>query len=312
MGKLLISGVGGNLGKEAARILLTLEDKSNLIFCATSESTLKPYADMGIETHVVDYNHPDKLEEAFKNAEVAGIISMPFVGKKRENAHKNALDAAKKAGVKKIVYTSLCNATDSENPAVERTDHEYTENYVKKLGFDYIFLRNSQFAEPMVTNYFYFLSIKSPLSNSMGNGHMAHVSRKDCAKALAFALHRHKEYDHATLDINGEKLLTIAEFVAIGDKVTGNNIGYKEITDEENYKIFDGMGIPRTTAEIVEGSDVAFASDGMITFNQAIRGEKFNVCTDDFKKLTGDNPIPVDYMFSHSSEFQVGERHSKD
>jgi NAD(P)H dehydrogenase (quinone) len=102
MGKLLISGVGGNLGKEAARILLTLEDKSNLIFCATSESTLKPYADMGIETHVVDYNHPDKLEEAFKNAEVAGIISMPFVGKKRENAHKNALDAAKKAGVKKL------------------------------------------------------------------------------------------------------------------------------------------------------------------------------------------------------------------
>jgi NAD(P)H dehydrogenase (quinone) len=312
MGKLLIAGVGGNLGKEAARILLTLEDKSNLIFCATNEDTLKPYADMGIETHTIDYIHPEKLEEAFKNAEVAGIISMPFVGKKREAAHKNALDAAKKAGVKKIVYTSLCNADDEENPAVERTDHLYTENYIKELGFDYIFLRNSQFAEAMVTNYFFFVSQKSPLCNSMGYGHMAHVSRKDCAKALAFALHRHKEYDHATLNINGKEPLTIAEFVAIGDKETGNTTGYKEISDEENYKIFDSMGIPRTTAEIKEGSGVAFASDGMITFNQAIRAEKFNVCTDDFKKLTGDDPISVNYMFAHPDEFQVGDRHCKD
>ena len=32
MGKLLLTGVDGNLGAEAARVLLTLEDKSNLIF----------------------------------------------------------------------------------------------------------------------------------------------------------------------------------------------------------------------------------------------------------------------------------------
>jgi len=314
MVKLLLSGVGGNLGKEAARILLTLEkDKSNLIFCSTNEQSLKPYADMGIDTRLVDYLHPDdKLVEAFKGADVAGIISMPFVGKKREMAHKNAIDAAKKAGVKKIVYTSLCNATDDTNPAIERTDHQYTENYTKELGLDYIFLRNSQFAEAMVTNYFFFVSMKQPLSNSMGYGHMAHLSRKDAAKALAYALHRHAEYDHATLDINGRKLLTIEEFVAIGDKVTGNTTGYKEIDDEANYKIFDSMGIPRTMDQVKEGSGVSFSSDGMITFNQAIREEKFNVCTDDFKKLTGDDPIAVDYMFAHPDDFQVGERHSKE
>ncbi|MFQ9072402.1 MAG: hypothetical protein ACLR43_06460 [Faecalibacillus faecis] len=38
------------------------------------------------------------------------MISMPFVGAKRQNAHKNAVDATKAAGVKQIIYTSLVNA----------------------------------------------------------------------------------------------------------------------------------------------------------------------------------------------------------
>jgi len=312
MGKILLSGVGGNLGKEAARILLTLEDKSNLIFCATNQEILKPFADMGIDTRLVDYLQPNKLDEAFIGAEVAGIISMPFVGEKRKEAHKNAIDAAKKAGVKKIVYTSLCNATDDTNPSVERMDHQFTENYTKETGLDYIFLRNSQFAESMITNYFYFVSIKSPLRNSMGYGHMAYISRKDCAKALAYALHRHSEYERAILNINGKELLTIEEFVAIGDKETGNTTGYKEIDDEENCQLFESMGIPRTMDNVKEGSGVRFSSEGMITFNQAIRNEKFKTYTDDFKKLTGNDPISVNYMFAHSNEFQAGVRHYKD
>lgn len=60
--------------------------------------------------------------------------------------------------------------------------------------------------------------MNAPLANSQGEGKLAYISRKDCAKA-----------------------------VAIGNEVTGNNIEYKAITDEENYAIFDSMGVPRTT-----------------------------------------------------------------
>jgi len=313
MGKLLIAGVGGNLGSEAAKAILKLEDKSNLIFCSTSENSLKQYADMGIETRIVDFNYSENLEKAFANADVVGIISMPFVGLKRQAAHKNAVDAAKKANVKKIVYTSLVNAGDETNPSMEKLDHIYTENYIKESGLDYIFLRNSQFAEAMVTNYFTYVNLKMPLANNMGNGHMAFISRKDCAKALAYALHKHNEYSHATLDINGKELLTIGEFVNIGNKETGNNVVYQEVSDEDNYKIFDSMGIPRTTdGKFQDGSEAPFCSDGMVSFGKALRLEKFSVFTDDFKKLTGDEPISVSYMFANSKDFQVGDRHSKD
>ena len=90
MGKLLLTGVDGNLGQLTADVLLTLEPVENLIFCGYSEESLKKYAEKGIETHVTNFNNPDGLAEAFKGADALALISMPFVGAKRQNAHKNA------------------------------------------------------------------------------------------------------------------------------------------------------------------------------------------------------------------------------
>lgn len=315
MSKILLTGVDGNLGSLAADILLKLEKKENLIFVAYSAKALEKYKELGVDTRVADFNHYEGLEEAFKGADILGLISMPFVGVKRQAAHKNVVDAAKAIGVKKIVYTSLVNAGDETNPSVEKKDHIYTENYVKSVGLDYIFLRNSQYAEAMITNYFTYVHLDNVLKNSQGDGLMAYISRKDCAKAMAYALHRgfEPQYKEATLDINGLELMTISKFIEYGNKATGNNVSYKELTDEENYQIFDAMGVPRTTDGVFKkDSEAPFSSDGMVTFAQAIREGKMAVKTDDFKKLTGDDPISVFKMFSHSDEYQIGERHSKD
>lgn len=312
MGKLLLTGVDGNLGKQAAEYLLKLVNKDEIIFCAYNEASLEKYAKQGIETHVTNFNKIDGLEEAFANADKVALISMPFVGEKRQNAHKNVIDAAKKAGVKQIIYTSLVNAADESNPSVEKIDHAYTENYAKNSGLDYIFLRNSQYAEAMITNYFTFVKMGGVLKNSQGNGKMAYISRKDCAKAVAYAL-ASNSYHKTVLNINGAELMTIADFIAYGNEATGNHVTYEEITDEENYAIFDAMGVPRTTnGKFKKDSEAPFSSDGMVTFAQAIRLGKMAVFTDDFKKLTGDDPITVKYMFEHSDDFQIGERHSLD
>lgn len=313
MGKLLLTGVDGNLGGFAAEELLKLEPKENLIFCGYNPDSLKKYADMGIETHVTNFNNPDGLKEAFQNAEVVALISMPFVGVKRQNAHKNCVDAAKAAGVRQIIYTSLVNADDETNPSVEKKDHIYTEKYIQEQGLDYQFMRNSQYAEAMVTNYFTYAKMNAPLTNSQGDDLMAYISRKDCAKAVAYALHRSNEFSKKVWNINGLELMTISTFCAIGDVSTGNHVPFVNVTDEENYQIWDAMGVPRTTDGVfLKDSEAPFSSDGMVTFAQAIREGKMDIHTKDFTELTGATPISVRYMFDHQEEFQIGERHSKD
>ena len=94
--------------------------------------------------------------------------------------------------------------------------------------------------------------------------------------------------------------MTISKFIEYGNQATGNKVTYQELTDEENYQIFDAMGVPRTTDGVFQkDSEAPFSSDGMVTFAQAIREGKMAVCTEDFKELTGDDPITVLEMFKH-------------
>lgn len=312
MKKLIVTGVDGNLGHVAAEQIQKLVKPDQLVFCSFNEAALKPYAAKGIETHQTDFNDPAGLEDAFANGEKLLLISMPFVGAKRQAAHRNAIDAAKKAGVKQIVYTSLVNAADPTNPSVEKKDHIYTENYIKDAGLDYIFLRNSQYAEAMITNYYTYVKGDGVLKNNQGDGLMAYISRQDCAKAAAYAL-ASDDYHHVFLNINGPEAMTISKFIEIGNAETGNNVKYEEITDEQNYAVFDAMGVPRTTdGKFKKDSEAPFSSDGMVTFGQAIREGKMSLQTDDFEKLTGKKPLTVKYMFDHQADFQIGARHSQD
>jgi len=164
----------------------------------------------------------------------------------------------------------------------------------------------------MITNYFTFTKMGGIMKNSQGDGKMAYISRRDCAKAVAHALAA-DHYSDSVLNINGPELLTITDFVNIGNQVTGNQVTYEAITDEENYAVFDAMGVPRTTDGVFQkGSEAPFSSEGMVTFAQAIRLGKMAEFTTDFEKLTGEKAVTVQYMFEHVDDYQIGERHSLD
>lgn len=309
MSRIIVTGVDGNFGGQVVKTITTLVKKEDLILTAPTSQGIEGFLKEGYDARVANFNHREGLEEAFKGGDVILIISAPFVGAKRQNAHKNAIDAAKEAGVKKVVYTSLVNARDKENPSIEKIDHAYTEEYVESIGMDHIFLRNSQYAEAMITSY---MTSNGVMASCQGDGKMAYISRLDCAIAAAYALTK-EDMHNQVLNINGPELLTLQEFVDIGNKETGMNVTINNVTEEETYAAFDAIGVPRNTdGEFQKDSPAPYSSDGMVTFARAIRLDKMSEFTDDFEKLTNTKPRTVSYMFANNADYQVGRRNSTD
>lgn len=89
MGKLILTGVDGNLGGQAADYLLELTEPDRLIFTGYDPASLEKYAAKGVETRVADFNNREGLEKAFEGGDVMALVSMPFVGAKRQRAHGN-------------------------------------------------------------------------------------------------------------------------------------------------------------------------------------------------------------------------------
>ncbi|WP_062303899.1 NAD(P)H-binding protein [Demequina subtropica] len=311
MGKLVICGVDGNFGGFAAEVLRELVPADRIKVTAPTPEALAPYAAAGIETAVTNFNDPAGLVDAFQGADKVLIISMPFVGPKRRAAHRNAVDACVATNVRQVVYTSLVNATDPENPSIEKIDHAWTEAYIQATELDYVFLRNSQYAEAMITAYFGSIPMGA-MANNAGDGRMAFISRKDCARAAAHVL-ANPYLHHLALNINGAEAMTMEQFCRHGNEATGNSLGWRALTDDEQYEVFDAMGVPRTTdGDFLEDSEAPFSSEGMVTFGEAIRLGKMAVCSLDFTAVTGRSPITVAEMFANADEYQVGARHSVD
>ena len=313
MKKILLNGVDGNFGGKSAGILLEKYPHEDLIFTAPREKALKKYKEMGIETRVADFNNAETLVETFKGADTVVLISMPFVGPKRRAAHKTAIDAAVRAGVKKLVYTSIVGAGEKDINTYEVNDHVWTENYIKEQPIHYLILRDSQYAEAMVSSFVEaYERTNGVLANNMGEGKMAFISRDDCATAAAYAAM--SEDIDKVLNINGAELLTIADFLEIASEVTGKKVVYKYITDDEMYAYFDSIGVPRTTEEMWADTakNFPFCSDGMVTFGKAIRQNQMSVYTKKKKKLTGRKPLFVRQIFEDFSNHLIGNRTSTD
>jgi len=317
MGKIIMTGVDGNLGGHALETILPLVAKEDLILTTPNPAAVEAFKAQGFDARLANYLDPEQLKEAFAGGETMFLVSLPQVGKKRRVMHTNALVAARDAGVQKVAYTSQTGAQLLANAGYEIADHRYTEYLIMALGFDYAFLRNSQYAEAMIAAVETAAKGPGVIRNNMGDGQMAHVARRDCAEAAAFATAKLAagEISHAEYFISGPKLRTIAEFIELVAPAFGAEVKYEYVTDEENFAEFDAMGIPRETDGewlTEEAKNSPFCSQGMVTYGTAIRLGQMNSCTDDFTKLTGKPGTTLEEMVADIANFGIGERHAVD
>src|ERR1700677_4987012 len=104
--RIAITGATGHLGQLIVESLLTKVPVSSVVACVRSPEKASIYSAKGVVVRKADYNLPATLEPAFNGIHTLLLISSSEIGK-RFPQHQAVITAAKAAGVKLIIYTSL-------------------------------------------------------------------------------------------------------------------------------------------------------------------------------------------------------------
>src|SRR5690606_27805308 len=179
--KTAITGATGQLGRWAVEKLKQRLGGEQLIALVRSPEKA---ADLGIEVRPFDYTKPEQLLDGLQGVDHLLLISSNEIGQ-RAPQHRNIIDAAKQAGVKWIVYTSLLHADTT--PLSLADEHVETEEMLRDSGIPHTILRNGWYFEN------YTVSIPAALENgalvgSAGQGKISSATREDYAEAAAVVL----------------------------------------------------------------------------------------------------------------------------
>ncbi|MDH3000302.1 NAD(P)-dependent oxidoreductase [Chelonobacter oris] len=217
--------------------------------------------DLGVAVRKADYTDPTGLEAALAGVDTLLLISGNEIGQ-RAVQHKNVIEASKKVGVKRIVYTSLLKAdTSTLNLAPE---HLETEAALKASGLSYTILRNGWYSEN------YTASVAAALANnafygSAGEGKISSAPRADLAEAAAIVLTT-AGHEGKTYELAGDEAYTLSELAAEISKQSAKEIPYIDIPQADYANALKQAGLPAELAEGLAAWDVS-ASQGALFSN---------------------------------------------
>lgn len=302
-GKIVITGASGQYGRAATEMLIAKGLAEKLILISRTPDKLADRAAQGCDVRYGDYDKPETLVAAVQGAEKMLLISGTRVGA-RVVQHKAAIDAAAAAGVKHIFYTSFIGIDDPANPAEVRHDHIETENAMRASGMAWTALRDAHYADAMILAVGPNAMATGKWFSNAGDGREAMVWRDDCA-ACAVAALTTAGHENRIYNITGPELQTFDEVAALMRDITGCPIEHVKVDDEQQYAIFDAMGIPRRPIDDHSVSGIPWNSDDMVTFGRSIREGYLEICTNDVETLTGRTARSVRQMIEENKDLLI-------
>jgi NAD(P)H dehydrogenase (quinone) len=285
---IIVTGASGAFGRATATQLIDRLGGSQVVLTTRTPAKLADLAARGAQVRYADFDDPATLPAAFAGGERMLLISTARVGS-RVGQHANAIDAAARAGVRHIVYTSLMNADKDDNPALVKLDHRATEELMERSGVAWTFLRDSQYSEAIAMAVVPPALMSGTLPDNAHDGGIAFVSREDCV-ACAVAVLTTPGHENRAYDITGPELLSFPEAVAMAAEIAGRPIRYQPVNDEQMFAYFDSLGVPRHASDEPSKAPIPWSSDDMVTFGRSIREGFFNVRSDAVEQLTGRKP----------------------
>ncbi|MGK5004986.1 SDR family oxidoreductase [Janthinobacterium sp. LB2P70] len=254
---IVITGATGNLGQHVIASLLKSVPAANIIAAVRNPAKAADLAARGVQVRQADYNDGASLDAAFKGATKILLISSSEVGQ-RAQQHQNVIDAAKRAGVSLLAYTSVLRADTS--PLGLAAEHVITEAAIRASSLPYSFLRNGWYLENH-TEHLAPVLAHGVVLGAAQNGRFSSAARADYAAAAAAVLTAAQP--QAIYELAGDQGFTLAEYAAEVARQTGKAIVYKDLPQADFKAALVSVGVPEGFADLLADSDAGTAKGGL-------------------------------------------------
>lgn len=279
---ILVTAATGHLGKGVIDFLLKTVPAHQIAALVRDLAKAEELTAKGIAIRKGDYFDATSLVKAFKGIDTLLLISSGSM-EDRVGQHVNAINAAKEAGVKHLIYTSALK-TSFQTKFIPGVDHIRTEEYLKSSGISYTIFRNTFYAEvvPMLVGnaletgqWFY------PAGEAKAN----FVLRADIAEALANVLMAPEKHLNQTYEITSGKSYSFAELAEQLSDVTGKTITYTAISTESFKAGLVQAGVPEAFIPMI------------VSISEALKDGEMDVTDAALEQLLGRKPTALSLFF---------------
>jgi NAD(P)H dehydrogenase (quinone) len=305
--RIVISGASGDLGRRVADQILETRPDAELTLVTRSPEKLAHRISGRVDVRRGDYTDPGSLAAAYEGGGTLLMISGLNLGR-RVGEHRNAIAAAKRAGIAQIVYTSVLGINPN-NPALSAKDHYQTEADLRASGVPAVILRDALYAE-IVTNFVIRAALPFGRFNmAAGDGRLSPVSKLDVVRCVTECVMRAVHYAGSVFEVTGPELLSLMDIARIASEHHGSPMEYDAVTPEERLAFFDSIGYPRTyDPDMPLSADGhMWASDELVSADMAIAQGFQGILTDHVKQLTGRTPESLREVFARCGDKRYDE-----
>lgn len=280
-----VTGATGALGTLVVDTLLARTAPDTVVALARDTTKAAALADRGATVREADYDRPATLPAALDGVDTLLLISGNVPGEGRVAQHRAVIDAAKAAGVGRIVYTGILGGPGTANPLA--ADHVRTEELLAQSGVPHTVLRNGWYNENYASALDAAAKTGAVLTSADG-GRVASAARADYAEAAAAVLTA--ETPKPVYELSGDTAWTQGDLAAALAEVLGAPVAVHHTTTSGHVQALTGAGLDEGTARFVAAIDAAIAAGALATTTgelSALIGRPTTPLVDTLRALRG-------------------------
>jgi uncharacterized protein YbjT (DUF2867 family) len=279
-GKVLVLGATGNVGSP---LVYELQRRGVPVRAAVrnipeTARTRQGSQKAGVEYVKFDYFDADTYQKAFEG--ITALYLLTPVIPNPQGLVQALVDAAKRAGVKKIVRQSAYGADRVSSNVRMLKWHQDCEKLIEQSGIPYVILRPTGFFQNYLS-YADDISRAGVFHLALGSDRSTYIDARDVARVAAVTLIENG-HEGRMYNLTGPQALSNEDIADVLSQVTGDQIKFVPISDEVERR------------NLIEEGTPDWLADGLVEMHRLWRGENSAQVLPTVHEITGQDASPFE------------------